>query len=195
MRFNQKAMSCRNSAVWVCTAVLTASGGGASAQAHLTGTKKLSAEVMAAYGTRYSTHVFKPELEVSITRDGSTGTVVVRDLQYAEKYQCALPATVEGDAVQLKPDTTCSFRLASTSFCVLDGHLCDERRSNLHCKELTTDFGVLTARVSQGSITENSNGTWHLELAVSASGCVLAEGYNSNSPIRVTGGLLKVKTP
>jgi hypothetical protein len=164
--------------------------------AAFTGTQTIAVSATAAYGTKYPARSFAPKLEVSVSGgDGDQRTVVMRDKQYAQPYKCTLTGRIAQGTLTLDPGQSCDISVATPDFCLLKEQRCRAREMNLQCKLEKGNLGEITGKLTSGTISQLSAGTWGMELKLSVDGCVLAEGYNKNAPILVRGGLLTVRTP
>ena len=174
---------------------LPAHGQGPSAV--FTGEQDVKVSVTAAYGSVYSARTVTPTLQVIMTDAGSGHrTVLIKNKQYAEKYECALKAKIEGGNLVFAPAQTCTLSIATPDFCVLERARCDARARNLRCaqEKSANHLGKLMANLISGKV-ESPTGKWILAAELRADGCVLAEGYNKNAPILVRGGAVTVGRP
>jgi hypothetical protein len=201
MLFDQEGtMRMQSQPAWRLVIAMASAAGcrGAYGQpvAAFTGTQTIAVSATAAYGTKYPARSFAPKLEVSVSAGADDQrTVVMRDKQYAKPYECTLTGRVAQGKLALDPGQACEIPVATPDFCLLKVERCRARVMNRTCALEQDNLGVLTGKLTSGTISQLSVGTWGMELKLSVDGCVLAEGYNKNAPIFVRGGLLTVRTP
>lgn len=158
-----------------------------------TGQQSVDVLVKAGYGRTYSPREFRPKLEVEMTGSGTNRTVTITDRQYAKPYSCTLHGKLDNDTLVFPPRQRCELEISTPDFCTLTLERCSARATGANCEP--QDLGKVAAQLVAGRAKQNADGKWTLSLRYTADACVLAKGYNHDTPVLVQGGSITVGKP